>query len=424
MAASIRPWPSPSPPPPNRPPRTRSRSAASPPARRRSSWGRRLLLVVSLVLLAPTFADLSPTWERLRDGSHGWLALALAVRGALLRRPRDPLRRRRRARRPRAAIGLRAALQINLAANAATRLFASAGAGGIALTAWAMRRSGMERADVAARMVAFHVLLYGVYMGVLLLGGLGLYAGVLPGGGSFAITVVPAILGGRGDRRWSRPPSSSRPARAASAGRRPGRPRRARRPRPAAHRQPGLLGALMWWGFDIAVLWAASRPSAHAPSVAVLAVAFFVGMLANPLPLPGRRRRRRRRHGRRADRLRRRARAGAAGRARLPRLRVLAADRPGRDRVPQRCAARSPAGSARTPASPRYPLVHGRLRWFLQRPGSPEAPSGDGRADAGCPEPRLGRQRHQARRRHDGGGDRPHQRPGHAPSSRPSRSVR
>ena len=92
-------------------------------------------------------------------------------------------------------IGLWASTQINLAGHAATRLFASAGAGGIALTAWAMRRSGMERTDVAARMVTFLVLLYGVYMGALVVGGLGLYTGLLPGGGSFAITVVPAIFG-------------------------------------------------------------------------------------------------------------------------------------------------------------------------------------------------------------------------------------
>ena len=35
--------------------------------------------------------------------------------------------------------------QITMAGLAATRLFAAAGAGGIALTAWALRRSGMPR---------------------------------------------------------------------------------------------------------------------------------------------------------------------------------------------------------------------------------------------------------------------------------------
>ena len=48
-----------------------------------------------------------------------------------------------------------------------------------------------------------------------------------------------------------------------------------------------LAGALMWWGFQIAVLWASFEAFGTSPSFAVLAVAFFVGMLANLLPLPG-----------------------------------------------------------------------------------------------------------------------------------------
>src|SRR5688500_4122215 len=248
--------------------------------------GTALLLVVSLVLLAPSFADMSGTWDRLRDGSHGWLALAfvfavLSFAGHVI------LFAGVAGRGGRERIGLGAALEINLAANAATRLFASAGAGGIALTAWAMRRSGMERADVAARLVAFHVLLYGVYMGVLLFGGLGLYFGVLPGGGSFAITVVPAMLGGAvillvASAQFVRPGE--------------GRVRRLVGPVARGVRDargllrsgnPAPLGALMWWGFQIAVLWACFEGFGHAPSAAVLAVAFFVGMLANLLPLPG-----------------------------------------------------------------------------------------------------------------------------------------
>jgi uncharacterized membrane protein YbhN (UPF0104 family) len=248
--------------------------------------GTALLLVVSLVLLAPTFADMSTTWERLRDGSHGWLALAflfavLSFAGHVI------LFAGVAGRGGQSRIGLRAGLQINLAANAATRLFASAGAGGIALTAWAMRRTGMERADVAARLVAFHVLLYGVYMAVLLLGGLGLYSGVLPGGGSFAITVVPAILGG-----------SAIALVAAAQFIAPGEGRVRRLVGPVARGvrdardllhagNPALLGALMWWGFQVAVLWACFEAFGDAPSAAVLAVAFFVGMLANLLPLPG-----------------------------------------------------------------------------------------------------------------------------------------
>ena len=44
-------------------------------------------------------------------------------------------------------IDWRESYQITMAGLAATRLFAAAGAGGVALTAWALRRSGMRAAD-------------------------------------------------------------------------------------------------------------------------------------------------------------------------------------------------------------------------------------------------------------------------------------
>ena len=66
-------------------------------------------------------------------------------------------------------IDWRASYQITMAGLAATRLFAAGGAGGIALTAWALRRSGMEARVVACRMIAFLALLYGVYMATLVI---------------------------------------------------------------------------------------------------------------------------------------------------------------------------------------------------------------------------------------------------------------
>ena len=50
---------------------------------------------------------------------------------------------------------------------------------------------------------------------------------------------------------------------------------------------PGLLGALLWWAGDIAVLWACFDAFGAPPEPAVIVVAYFVGMLANTLPLPG-----------------------------------------------------------------------------------------------------------------------------------------
>ena len=45
--------------------------------------------------------------------------------------------------------------EINMAGVAATLLFSAGGAGGVALTYWALRKAGMRRRDVARRMVAF-----------------------------------------------------------------------------------------------------------------------------------------------------------------------------------------------------------------------------------------------------------------------------
>ena len=44
---------------------------------------------------------------------------------------------------------------------------------------------------------------------------------------------------------------------------------------------------MMWWAFDIACLWACFEAFGDSPAVGVLVVGYFVGMLANTLPLPG-----------------------------------------------------------------------------------------------------------------------------------------
>jgi uncharacterized membrane protein YbhN (UPF0104 family) len=206
---------------------------------------------------------------------------------------------------PPTRIGWRESYQITMAGVVATRLFATAGAGGVALTAWALRRSGMQARLVACRMVAFVVLLYVIYAGSLVVAGLGLGTGLFPGGGSFAITIVPAIVGalllaGAGavtllpediERRLARRAEGSgrmahwtaalatAPALAASGIRTAIALARTRDWR--------LLGAPAWWGFEIGVLWACFRAFGSAPPLTVIWMAYFVGMLGNLLPVPG-----------------------------------------------------------------------------------------------------------------------------------------
>jgi uncharacterized membrane protein YbhN (UPF0104 family) len=244
------------------------------------------VMVAGLVVIAPALADLPDVWTKLSDGHLGWLALALVLE-ALSFVGHAILFRAVSVEGGGTRIGLRASTEITLAGHAATRLFASAGAGGIALTAWALKKSGMEARDVAARMTTFMVLLYAVYMGALVVFGLGLYLGLMPGGGSFAMTMVPAIFGAlviaivacaqfvrRGETRiqkWLSPIGDG-----------------VRDARNLVMRgNAGLLGAIMWWAFDIACLWACFEAFGDSPAVAVLVLAYFVGMMANVLPLPG-----------------------------------------------------------------------------------------------------------------------------------------
>jgi lysylphosphatidylglycerol synthase-like protein len=48
-----------------------------------------------------------------------------------------------------------------------------------------------------------------------------------------------------------------------------------------------LLGAVAYWLFDNLALYACLAAFGHAPSVWVVAMAYLVGMLANSLPIPG-----------------------------------------------------------------------------------------------------------------------------------------
>ena len=278
----------------------------------------------------------------------------------------------------RGRVGLRASTEITLAGHAATRLFASGGAGGVALTAWALRRSGMERADVAARMTTFLVLLYAVYMAALVLGGVGLFAGVLPGTAPLALTLVPAAFGAAVIAiALTLPRLSDVLERAQQRGHRIGRIAPAARGvgdgvrdavRMARRADAGLLGALLWWAGDVAVLWACFEAFGESPALAVVVMAYFIGMLANTASTPGRDRRRRRRHGRRSRGVRHRSRPGGRRRARLPRIRLLAADHSRRRGVdhaaPHRRRVAAHPGAARSPsaaaARARPPTAHTR----------------------------------------------------------------
>jgi putative heme transporter len=194
---------------------------------------------------------------------------------------------------------------ITMAGVAATRLLATAGAGGIALTGWALGRLGLSARAVARGLVAFTVILYAVYMAALFVLGLALGTGLIHGGRSPLLTLVPAALGAAvvtlALAMARAPERTERRLRALAAG--GGRMRRplrwlaeivvdggmgVRRALELVARRPvTLVAAAAWWGFDIATLAAGFHAFGSAPDVAVLVLGYFVGMLGNLLPLPG-----------------------------------------------------------------------------------------------------------------------------------------
>ncbi len=262
-----------------------------------------LAVVVFLYFGLPQIAGINQTWDRIQDGDPKWLIACVLFelvsfggyiwlfRGVFLRGS--------------TRIGWRVSYQITMAGLVAARLFSAAGAGGAILTAWALRRSGMETRTVATRMIAQYVILYGVYTFTLLIVGIGLYVGAFNGSGVFALTIVPAIIGGvaivlalaftlvpeRFDRRINRWAEDSGWFGRAVAKLAPVPDAVAAGVREALtiirERDGAVLGAILWWYFDVLTLWAAFHAFGDPPPFVVLVMAYFVGMFANLLPLPG-----------------------------------------------------------------------------------------------------------------------------------------
>jgi uncharacterized protein (TIRG00374 family) len=267
------------------------------------------ILLVAIYVLFPKIVGLEDTLAKIDDAIWYWVLVAVAFnllafaayvalfRG-VLGGVDDPALRRR--------LDMRASYQITMAGLAATRIFSAAGAGGIAVTYWALRKAGMPRRRAACRMVAFLVLMYSVYLVALVVFGVLLRTGVLPGDNPVGGTIVPAAVAGGLivifllvalipqdiERRLMRFGRGYRRVTLAS--------RLAKGPATVAtgvrtainfvsHPSRGALaivGAVGFWAANIGVLWASFEAFGGDVPFAVLVQGFFVGMAANLIPSP------------------------------------------------------------------------------------------------------------------------------------------
>jgi uncharacterized protein (TIRG00374 family) len=268
-----------------------------------------LLLVVGIYVVFPKLVGLDDAVKKLGNADPVWLVIAVGFnvaafgayvalfRGVLAGTRDDELRRR---------LNFRASYQITMAGLAATRIFSAAGAGGIVLTYWALRKAGMERRRSACRMVAFLVLTYAVYTGALVIFGILLRTGVLPGDNPVGGTIVPAVVSTCVMAGFALialiPQDIERRIQKFAGGYRRTRYliRLAKGPATLASgvrtaiayvRHPGrgalaVGGAVGFWAANIGVLWASFEAFGGDVPFGVLVQGFFVGMAANLIPSP------------------------------------------------------------------------------------------------------------------------------------------
>lgn len=192
-------------------------------------------------------------------------------------------------------IGVRESAQITFAGAAATRLLPTAGAGGAALTVWALRRAGLGSVAAARALLAFFVLLYSVFLTSIAVAGTVLALGLAGGHGPAALSALPAVgatlaivlaLGLAARRPLTSASGSGKLANVRSGARLVGG---AVRDAVRLLRSGDLrvTGAAVYWLFDAAVLWAMLHAFGAPPALPVVALAYFLGQVANTLPLPG-----------------------------------------------------------------------------------------------------------------------------------------
>ena len=202
-------------------------------------------------------------------------------------------------------LGLRASTEVTLGGAAATRLLPTGGVGGAALTMWAFRNAGLGARDATRTLLAFLVVLYAVFLGSIVVAGGMIALGLAHGDGPLVLSAVPAAAAALAIAA-ALVFAARRPATVDALADAPAGATRSARARLALRNTPGvigagvrdavavvrsgdvrLLGALAWWGFDAAVLWAMLHALGAPPALAVVALAYFVGQIANTIPIPG-----------------------------------------------------------------------------------------------------------------------------------------
>lgn len=248
--------------------------------------------IAAVIVLAPGPDGLR---DRLAKASLGWLALGVVLELSstlsyvvIFRSVFCP------------RMSWRLSYHIGMAEQAANSLIPVGGAGGLALGAWALTRTGMPADHIARRTVAFFLLTSFANFVALIVFAAGFAVGI------FGPDPAPAVTLGFGAAAAAAlvlglalPALTARFASQLREGE--GRVRTLLRRGAGAlgggvidsvallrTKDPGVVfGSLGYMGFDIAVLGVSFRAFGYSPSLGILVVAYIIGQLGALIPTPG-----------------------------------------------------------------------------------------------------------------------------------------
>ncbi|HYZ30567.1 MAG TPA: flippase-like domain-containing protein [Thermoleophilaceae bacterium] len=242
-----------------------------------------------VLLLAP---GLGSVRRLLSDASPAWVALAVAFEAlsclsyVLMFRPifcRN--------------MPWRTSFEIALAELGAGSIIPASGAGGLALGAWILREGGMPARRIASRSVAFFLIKSSVnFVAVAVLGtamalGLGpdqpLWLTAAPAAGA-AIVIAAVLLVPRLGPGPALPADAKRTRRAIREVRTALIGGTAEAVQIVRSRNALVItGAVGYWIWDNAVLWATFHALGYSPPITVVLMGYLIGQLGGLLPLPG-----------------------------------------------------------------------------------------------------------------------------------------
>jgi uncharacterized membrane protein YbhN (UPF0104 family) len=174
----------------------------------------------------------------------------------------------------------------------------ASGAAGLALGAWILHEGGMPGERIARRSVAFFLIKSSVNFAAVAVIGTLMAVGILGPHKSLLLTALPAacalvVMGvvltvPRLGPGAPAPSDAGRVRRALAGGRRALVDGIAEAVAILRSRDRQVIaGAIGYWAFDNAVLWATFKAFGYSPDVAIILMGYLIGQLGGLLPIPG-----------------------------------------------------------------------------------------------------------------------------------------